>query len=232
MSCFVWGVFLLIFYLIGRGQFEILYQYKRCYANCFYNKNSWIFTWVTKKSLVILFSGLIALPLSLSLMSFAALADFFDFAFMLLSMVITSIGFIFFEKFFHKHVTDKVNKIVAKRMTVLLSMLIMVLIYYLASYYVIPVPQYLDPTSLNHTIELASKEVGSTCSVTNYFLKFMHEFDAISWFGMTMASKSIDSDYFIKLLWVIFFINHALVFAALARLQLEFLTILQIKQTQ
>jgi len=228
-TCLSWSVFLLVFFFIGRGQFELFYQYKRCHANCFYNKQSWVYAWLTRKPLVLIVSSLIALPLSLSIFSFMALANLKDFLFFILSMLITFGAFVFFKKFFQRHAAKEVVNIVAKRTTVLFSMTVMVLFYFIVSYYLIGVPEYIDPSSLKHTINQASHEVASTCSMTNYFLKFMHELEAVSWFSIVKVSQLVKNDFLLELLWVLFFINNALIFAALARLQLEFLEFLQLK---
>jgi len=220
-TCFAWLFPTLIFIAIVYGQFEYFMKYRKCRADCLFQKSSWIYFWMTKKPLVMLYSILIATPLTLSLASFTALASVADAGFVVFATLVTLLSFPMVFKAFQNHASQDMLIIVTKRTVVTLNMLIMLIIYSLISYFDISVPAYLDPSSLENTVDAASQAVGSVCFTSNYFLKFMQEVDAIGWYGMLTANQSVKSEQIIQLLWALFFINHALVFAALARSQVE-----------
>jgi len=95
LTCFAWFFPALIFILIISGQFEYFMLYRKCRADCFFNHNSWIYTWMTGKIVVTLSSIMIAIPVTLSLVSFTALATITDGVFILISAIITTLIFPF-----------------------------------------------------------------------------------------------------------------------------------------
>jgi len=220
-TCFAWLFPTIIFVAIVYGQFEYFMRYRKCRADCLFQKSSWIYFWMTKKFMVMLYSVLIATPLTLSLASFVALANVADAFFMMLATGITLLSYPILFQALQKHVAQGMLIIITKRTVVILNMLIMLIIYSLISYFDISIPVYLDPSSLENTVDAASQAVGSVCSTSNYFLKFMQEIDAIGWYGMLAVNQSVKSEQIIQLLWALFFINHAIVFAALSRSQVE-----------
>ena len=176
---------------------------------------------MTKKPLIIIYSIFIAVPLTLALVSFTALATVTDALLIMLATAITLLLYPALFKALQKHVALGMLIIVTKRFVVMLTMAVMLLVYSLLSYFSIAFPAYLDPSSLENTVDVASQAVGSVCTVTNYFLKFVQEIDAIGWYGILAAEQSIKNEQTMGLLWALFFINHGLVFAGLSRAQVE-----------
>jgi len=221
ISCLAWIFPILIFIAIAYGQFEYFMKYRRCRANCLFQKNSWIYFWMTKKPLIIAYSIFIAIPLTLAIVSFAALATVADILLIILATIITLLLYPVMFRRLQSHVAQGMLIIVTKRFVVMFNMIMMLVIYSLLSYFSIAVPTYLDPSSLENTVDVASQAVGSLCAATNYFLKFVQEVDAIGWYGMLVANQSIKNEQITQLLWILFFINHGLVFVGLSRAQVE-----------
>ena len=226
--CWAWVFVIFILAPILYGQFEYFVQYRKCRANCLFEKNSWLYCWLTKRPLIFIRSLLIATPLALAVMSFVALATGMDVWFIMLATAMTLTLYPILLKVLQKHVTQSMLDIISKRFVVVITMIAMLLIYSVFSYFSISVPAYLDPTSLENTVNEASQGVGSVCPTTNYFLKFMREVDAAGWYSMLIANRSIQNEPSIFLLWLLFFIHHAFVFAGFSRAQVEVMS--RIKQ--
>ena len=189
-----------------------------------FKQESWIYRIMTGKILLLIFSVILALVLSLPLIAFSALANHSDIIFTFASLTVTALLYPIILRFSSRHVIEGMNVIMAKRIVVLFSLTGMLLIYTYISYYHISLPSYLDASSLKNTVDTASQSVASLCSTNNLFLKWSQEIEATMIFSLLVASKKIDSNGLHSIYWIVFFLNHALVFAALARLQVELIS--------
>ncbi|MBT4077917.1 MAG: hypothetical protein HOM14_13065 [Gammaproteobacteria bacterium] len=223
-TCWSWFFPFMIFLFIATGQFEHVMLKRKCQVNCMFKQESWVYKVMTGKILLVIFTVFITAVLSIPLITFSALANQSDIIFTVISLTITALLYSPILKFSSHHVIEGMNIIMVKRIVVLFSLTIMLLTYTYTSYYHISVPSYLDETSLTNTVDNASQSVASLCSINNLFLKWSQETEATVIFSMLVASKKIDNSGISSLYWVMFFLNHALVFAALARLQVELIS--------
>jgi len=211
---------LLLLVVMFYGSYEYLVCYRKCRADCLFKQSSWLYAWMTRTFFLALRSLLIAIPLVLSLASFIILAHTFDILFILLSIVLTGATHPWMVHRLKSHTIEQMLPIISKRFTVFLSMIVMLVLYSWISYH-LSIPSYVDATSLEHTISSASLQVASICYENNIILKFMQEIEAFGWYSMVVATQSVNSKQWITFAWIVFFINHAFVFAAISRIQVE-----------
>ena len=223
-NCLAWLFPIFVTLIIGYGQFEFLMIRRRCEVNCMLKPGSWMYKLLTGKSLVLVITILSTCVVSIPLISFIALAGIIDILFVLLSLLITAILFGYINKISSKHLNSEIKIAVIKRIDIVISLIIMVLIYSVLSIYFIPLPSYLDTGSFQETLNVASQEVASVCPSINFFLKIAIEVEAALFYGLVFGSSSTNFNGYSGVFWVLFFVNNAFVFSGLARLQLELST--------
>jgi len=175
---------------------------------------------MTRSKIVMLYSLVVSITFTLSLASYIALASGVDGVLITVASLLTIFFFPWARNISDKHVTEEMKVLMTKRFAVLLVVISMMVIYTLVYYYEVALPDYVDPTSWQNTVNRASDSVGSLCGFINLFLKWVQELDATSYFFMVTVSQQ-DRSNFAPLIWIIYFVKQALVFAALARLQAE-----------
>ena len=223
-SC--WSLFFpfLILLFVGIGQFEHLLLQKRCRVNCMFKQNSLIYRVLTGKILLIVSTVFFTILFTIPLVTFIALASKSDLMFTLASLTITAFLYPLILKASKHHVIDGMSTIMAKHVVIILSLIIMLAFYTYISFYHISFPSYLDPTSLKNTVDASSQSISSLCPSINLLLKWSQETEATLIFGTMVASKNSVSSGISIFYWFVLFLHHSLVFAALAKLQVELIS--------
>jgi len=211
---------LLMITFICKGQIDYLMQRRVCRVKCLFHPQSWIYALLTRKFFIGLYAFAFSSVLTLLLAGFVALAVPADALLIVIATLVTSICYPWFQKISEQHVNPEMKAVMAKRMAVLFTLFIMTMVYTLVMYFEVALPAYVDPTSWQKTVDMASQTVGSLCTVSNYYLKFVQESNATTYFALVTINQQTETGY-IFLLWIFFFIKGALVFASLARLQVE-----------
>ena len=223
-SSWAWLFPLVIHAFITFGRYEYLIRYRQCRAKCVLKESSTLFKWATRKPLVFLQALIMATTYSLPLALFSALASIADVMFILMASLLTRLFYPVSSRMSERHVTEAMTGIMTKQFVVRVAVLIMAVLYSVISYQFIVVPDYLDLSSLKQTMDNASQQVASLCLTTNMLLKWAQEFEAATWYFMISGTQNSDMDKGNFVAWIIFFLSHTLVFAALARLQVELIT--------
>jgi len=175
----------------------------------------------TRKPFVGLYSAFFALTYTLSLSSFSALATPTDWLFLVADVLLMIVLYPPMLRICGKHAADGMAPIMAKRLVVIASFLMIGLAYVGISFYLIPSPAYIDPLSLTHTIDQASQSVASTCAAINLTLKSIQEAGAAAWFYLVAGMGKLGGGMLPYLMWLLFLFNSALVFLAMSRLSVE-----------
>ncbi len=90
--------------------------------------------------------------------------------------------------------------------------------YVYVNYYLIPVPQGIDPDSLERTLEAFAVSARSACPLVQDVLLIATQTEGLSWYFVTTAATSEWlHDGVGSLLWVAFFLNAAMVFGGVVR---------------
>lgn len=138
-----------------------------------------------------------------SLSVFTALGGAFEMIIIFLNGILAIILYPIASSLIQRHATTCVAKHAIKRL-LKLSCFTITAIIYTAILFNTKIPDYIDPTSLEATVDTASQQVASQCTFINISLKGAQEFTATQWFFMIASTGFLESPMLKYASWLVF----------------------------
>ncbi len=194
--------------------------YRRNIATAIFRQDSLFFSWLNTRWYVLLTSIFKALVLgTIILISILQWNDYIV-VIMLIDFILLLVIYQFAKYYLAKHAKEDVNQIVARRLSVIINIIIVVPVLIVVMLYSAP-PEYLD-SSLKQTIEntqLISNRV--PCNVVSILLSYDAMRDGLGWWLMTKASLSISSTTTLLIGWSLFLLINTFYVWAFSKLILS-----------
>lgn len=210
-SCLALIFLALVYLVIFYGLLESRLEAKNSYLKRFLRDNSSLYKRLQGTGLSTIFCLILSVPLTLFLAVFVALSrptDWYFFGF-----AVCAFPVIFNIPAMRKHLREGAENVLAKNISGLLVFGVVAIAYFLASYYLIPVPgDKIFPNSLEKTLEAFTSGVGSRCSHVEYALVVAAEIEGLSWYVMTKTSSFLARGWIKLFLWGVFFLKAAAVY--------------------
>lgn len=211
LSCLALIFLALIYFVIFYGLLESRLEAKNSSLKRFLRDTSSLYKRLQGKGLSAVFCLILSVPLTLFLAVFVALSrptDWYFFGF-----AVCAFPVVFNVAVIRKHLREGSENVLAKNIAGWLVFGVVAIAYFLASYYLIPVPgDKIFPDSLEKTLEAFTAGVGSRCSPIEYALVVAAEIEGLSWYLMIVASSFLKTNWVKLLLWGAFFLNTATVY--------------------
>ena len=201
----------LAYCVIFYGLLESRVEAKNSYLKRFLRETSSLYKRLQGKGLSAIFCLTLSVPLTVFLSVFVARSrptDWYFFGF-----AICAFPLIFNIPAMRKHLREGAENVLAKNISGLLVFVVVALSYFLANYYLIPIPgDKISPNSIEKTLEAFTADVGSRCGHVDIVLLVVTEIEGLSWYVMTKASSFLAGDWIKLFLWSIFFLKTAAVY--------------------
>jgi len=203
--------------LISKNSFELLKTKKICNANCYLNKNSFIYTLLTGRIFIFIFSLVISIIITTSLFIYAITFNIYDIIIVILSGISV---IVLYNKYQNTKIfSENVKNIFVKNIAVFTNTLIFTIILVVININQTP-PSFIDNNLLN-TITNASKEVYSVCPFNQIISKVTMELQSIKWWIMVKFSINNHNEAIKIIVWLLFLISNYLVILGFSKLVLE-----------
>ncbi|WP_198146079.1 hypothetical protein [Desulfonatronovibrio magnus] len=189
-------------------------------AKCFIVPGTWPYRIMQGRVFSLVISIGISTVYAASLMSFIALKSWLALFYVIMSVVCIGIFYWIVYPAVKRWVASDISYVAAIKLISLLSFLV-ILPMYLWTAFNTPIPHYIDLSSLPATIANATAQTGALCPVTNFFLKAIHELEAIFYYYSATSSKTLEQNWIKFLIWSLFFIKSSFVFLAMSRFNAE-----------
>jgi len=203
--------------LISKNNFELLKTKKICNANCYLNKNSFIYTLLTGRIFIFIFSLIISIVITMSLFIYAITFNIYDIIIAILSGISV---IVLYNKYQNTKIfSEDVKNIFVKNIATFTNTLIFTTILVIININQTP-PDFIDNNLLT-TITNASKEVYSVCPFNQIITKVTMELEAIKWWIMLKFSINNHNEAIKIIVWLLFLISNYLVILGFSKLILE-----------
>ena len=193
------------------GLLESRLEAKNSYLKRFLRETSSLYVRLQGKGLSAIFCLILSVPLTVFLAVFVALSrptDWYFFGF-----AVCAFPVVFNIPAMRKHLREGAENVLAKNISGLLVFVVVAAAYFLANYYLIPIPgDKIFPNSLEKTLEAFTAGVGSRCSHVDIVLLVAAEIEGLSWYVMTKTSSFLAGDWIKFFLWSIFFLKATAVY--------------------
>ncbi len=201
----------LVYFVIFYGLLESRLEAKNSYLKRFLRETSSLYKRLQGKGLSAIFCLILSVPLTLFLAVFVARSrptDWYFFGF-----AVCAFPLIFNIPAMRRHLREGAENVLAKNVSGLLVFVVVAVAYFLANYYLIPIPgDTIFRDSLKKTLEAFTAGVSSRCSHVEYALVVAAEIEGLSWYVMTKMSSFLAGDWIKLFLWGVFFLKAAAVY--------------------
>ncbi len=218
-SCSSLFCVLLILGIVAYSYVSLKMHQRECFANCYVNKKSCLFTMLNSPTMVSCFYFIFSIFTSISI-AYSVL----DYNWMMWGLVVCTIlvctaVFGMFEKMLKGIIKENYLMLMSREV----SSFIGALFFVVSSCYAIytnNIPNYLKPALID-TIKAASDSIYSSCDCMDYFLKAKKMLEGFAWWGMFKAESMGMNKGFMVAGWVVFIIYNALSGIAISRLNAQ-----------
>ncbi len=214
--CFSLVFVLLILGIVAYSYISLKMHQRRCFANCYVDKESCLFTMLNSPIMVSCFYFIFSIFTSVSIAYSVLDYNWMMWGLVFLTIVICTVVFGVSEKMLKGIIKEDYLMLMSREVSSLVGTLFFVGL----SYYVIlhgNRPDYLR-LDLRDTIKAASDSACSNCDYISYVLEFKKMLEGFAWWGMLKAdSMGMNKGYMVAG-WVVFIIYNALGGIAISRL--------------
>lgn len=215
-SCFSLVFVLLILGIVAYSYVSLKMHQRKCFANCYVNKKSCLFTMLNSPIMVSCFYFIFSIFTSVSIAYSVLDYNWMMWGIVFFTIVVCVAVFGVFEKMLKNTIKEDYLMLMSREA----SSLVGALFFIGLSCYVIytnNMPGYLKPALID-TIKAASDSIYSICDYTDYFLKARKMLEGFAWWGMFKAESMGMNKGFMVAGWVVFIIYNALSGIAISRL--------------
>ncbi len=215
--CFSLFFVLLILGIVAYSYISLKMHQRRCFANCYVNKKSCLFTMLNSPIMVsclyFIFSIFTSVSIAYSVLDY----NWMMWGLVFLTIIVCAVVFGVSEKMLKGIIKEDYLMLMSREVSSLVGTLFFVGL----SYYVIlhsNRPDYLR-LALGDTIKAASDSACSNCDYISYVLEFKKMLEGFAWWGMLKADSMGMNKGFIHIVgWTAFIIYNALSGIAISRL--------------
>jgi hypothetical protein len=194
---------------------------KICLGKCYFDENSWIYFFWTRKGVIFILSVFVGFVLTLSLVFASFQFTWID----KLILFIDSFLLVFIYSFLEKNKTFNTNvKVpIIKNITAWVNSLIIVAVLFTIASYQTP-PEYLQ-IDLQSTLAFVDKERYSQCETIDMMAYVSSVVDTTKWWLLSKAEFMLDNEYLKKVLWFLRLLGNYIMVFAYGRFILELIDI-------
>jgi len=214
VNCFLLIIPMILSILLAKSTYEYMIVKKVCSANCFFKRDSLLYSLLTKKVFIILIS-----MLSGMILSFILLLNVLNFT--ILDWTLLFIDILLIIWLYNKF--DKINFLnsnikfsVLKHSVSIVSAILLSTVFLIANLYQKP-PHYIQD-SLSSTVHEASKQVHSNCKYIDSVTGISIEISSVKWWIILKMSDNIKNTYLKATMWILYLLGNYLMLFAFARL--------------
>jgi len=219
--CFSLAIPAMFLGLISYNSYTYAKAKKICLGKCYFDENSWIYFFWTRKGVIFILSVFVGFVLTLSLV-------FASFQFTWIDKVIFFIDsfiLVFLYSFLEKNKTFNFNvKVpIIKNITAWINSLVIVGILFTIALYQTP-PEYLQ-IDFQSTLAFIDKERYSQCETIDMMAYVSSVVDTTKWWLLSKAEDMLDNEYLKKVLWFLRLLGNYMMIFAYSRFILELVDI-------
>ncbi|WQV84281.1 hypothetical protein KVK67_04625 [Helicobacter pylori] len=217
--CFSLVFVLLILGIVAYSYISLKMYQRRCFANCYVNKKSRLFTMLHSPIMVSCFYFIFSIFTSVSIAYSVLDYNWMMWGIVFLTIVVCATVFGVFEEMLKNIIKEHYLMLMSREA----SSFIGAFFFFGLSCYVIftnNMPGYLKPALID-TIKAASDSIYSSCDCMDYFLKARKMLEGFAWWGMFKAESMGMNKGFMVAGWVVFIIYNALSGIAISRLSAQ-----------
>ncbi len=218
-SCFSLVFVLLILGIVAYSYISLKMHQRRCFANCYVNRESWLFKMLNSPIIVSCFYFIFSIFTSVSIAYSVLDYNWMMWGLVFLTIVVCAAVFGVSEKMLKGIIKEDYLMLMSREVSSLVGTLFFVGL----SCYVIfhgNIPDYLR-LALKDTIKAASDSAYSNCDYISYVLEFKKMLEGFAWWGMFKAeSMGMNKGYMVAG-WVVFIFYNALSGIAISRLSAQ-----------
>ncbi|WQT65957.1 hypothetical protein E5E00_03700 [Helicobacter pylori] len=218
-SCFSLVFVLLILGIVAYSYISLKMHQRRCFAKCYVNKESCLFTILYSPIMVSCFYFIFSIFTSVSIAYSVLDYNWMMWGLVFCTIVVCAAVFGVFENMLKGIIKEDYLMLMSREASSLVGAFFFVVL----SCYVIftnNIPGYLKPALID-TIKAASDSIYSSCDYTDYFLKARKMSEGFAWWGMFKAESMGMNKGFMFAGWVVFIIYNALSGIAISRLSAQ-----------
>ncbi|QQW81826.1 hypothetical protein [Helicobacter pylori] len=207
---------LLILGIVAYSYISLKMHQRKCFANCYVNRESRLFTILHSPIIVSCFYVIFSIFTSVSIAYSVLDYNWMMWGIVFCTILVCAAVFGVFEKMLKNIVKEDYLMLMSREASSLVGALFFVVL----SCYVIytnNIPGYLKPALID-TIRAASDSIYSSCDYTDYFLKARKMLEGFAWWGMFKAESMGMNKGFMFAGWVAFIFYNALSGIAISRL--------------
>jgi uncharacterized membrane protein len=214
-NCWVLIFPLFILLVISSSYIQLKLQERRCFRECYFQKNSFLSKMFSSKILVIIFYILLSVMMSVT--TIYSIIDFSDelWIYLIIHIFIVVILYKSLLKIFSKVITDRYLPLFAREWSINISTIFLLgaFVYITLNTYE---PSYLSDT-LQDTITKASHSIGSQCEYIDTILRIKIELDSTFWWITNKATYFIKDKMLNSIVWIVFIIINSIALLGLNR---------------
>ncbi len=217
--CFSLVFVLLILGIVAYSYISLKMHQRRCFANCYVNRESWLFKMLNSPLIVSCFYLIFSIFTSVSIAYSVLDYNWMMWGLVFCTIVVCAAVFGVSEKMLKNIIKEEYLMLMSREM----SSLVGTLFFIGLSCYVIyhgNMPDYLKPALID-TIKAASDSAYSNCDYTSCVLEFKKMLEGVTWWGMFKAESMGLNKGFMVAGWVAFIIYNALSGIAISRLSAQ-----------
>ncbi len=218
--CFSLVFVLLILGIVAYSYISLKMHQRRCFANCYVDKESCLFTMLNSQIMVSCFYFIFSIFTSVSIAYSVLDYNWMMWGIVFLTIVVCTAVFGVSEKMLKGIIKEDYLMLMSREMSSLVGAFFFVGL----SCYVIytnNIPGYLKPALID-TIKAASDSAYSNCDYISYVLEFKKMLEGFAWWGMLKADSMGMNKGFIHIVgWTAFIIYNALGGIAISRLSAQ-----------
>ncbi len=217
--CFSLVFVLLILGIVTYSYVSLKMHQRECFANCYVNKKSCLFTMLKSPIIVSCFYFIFSIFTSISIAYSVLDYNWMMWGLVFLTIVVCVAVFGVFEKMLKNTIKEDYLMLMSKEASSLVGALFFVGLSCCVIYHG-NMPTYLKPTLID-TIQEAGNSIYSSCDCMDYFLKAKRMLESVTWWGMFKAESMGLNKGFMVAGWVAFIIYNALSGIAISRLSAQ-----------
>ncbi|WQZ41884.1 hypothetical protein E5Q03_01785 [Helicobacter pylori] len=218
-SCFSLVFVLLILGIVAYSYVSLKMHQRECFANCYVNKKSCLFTMLKSPIIVSCFYFIFSIFTSISIAYSVLDYNWMMWGLVFLTIVVCATVFGVFEKMLKGIIKEDYLMLMSREVSSFIGALFFAGLS-CCVIYTNNMPGYLKPALID-TIKAASDSIYSICDYTDYFLKARKMLEGFAWWDMFKAESMGMNKGFMVAGWVVFIIYNALSGIAISRLSAQ-----------
>lgn len=224
--CYALFIPLMFFILITSNSYSYAKAKKICLGKCYFDENSIIYFFWTRKGLILIFSSLLGVLFTLSLVMASFQFDTLEKSLFFVDSFFIVFLYTLLEK--NKTFNPNVKVQIIKNITAWVNALLFVVVLFLIALYQTP-PEYLQ-LDLQNTLKTLEEEQYSSCTAIDELAYLSSIIVATKWWLLSKATFILENEYLKQLLWFLQLLGNFMMVFAYSRFILELLTLFSIQK--